>query len=278
MPATRVRRAVVKSIDTWRAARGLPPPDRDADTDPLMIVLFTDFGVAGPYVGQVKAVLAASAPGVPVIDLMHDAPAFRPQPAAYLLAAVAAALPPDSVVVGVVDPGVGTDRPPVVVEADGRRFVGPGNGLFEIVARRAAAARIGRIAWRPAALSASFHGRDLFAPVAAMLATGRPVPLEPAAGLRRPDWPDDLPEIVYVDGYGNAMTGLRAAPLPADVRLAVGGRLLARRRTFADAAPGEPFWYENSSGLAEIAVNRGRADHALGIAVGTPVAVAPNAA
>ncbi|MGE3932477.1 MAG: S-adenosyl-l-methionine hydroxide adenosyltransferase family protein [Rhodospirillaceae bacterium] len=243
-----------------------------------MIVLFTDFGLAGPYVGQMRAVLAASAPGVPVIDLMHDAPAFRPRPAAYLLAALSDALPADAVVVGVVDPGVGGDRPPVVVEADGRRFVGPGNGLFEVVARRAAAARGFRIGWRPAALSPSFHGRDLFAPVAALLATGRPVALEPADGLGRPDWPDDLAEVVYVDGYGNAMTGLRAATLPADAVLAVAGRRLARQRTFGDAAPGAPFWYANSCGLAEIAVNRGRADHALGIAVGTPVAIAPNAA
>lgn len=243
-----------------------------------MIVLFTDFGVAGPYVGQMKAVLAARAPGVPVIDLMHDAPAFRPQPAAYLLAALIDALPADAVVVGVIDPGVGGARPPVVVEADGRRFVGPGNGLFEIVARRAAAARIFRVGWRPAGLSASFHGRDLFAPVAAMLATGAPAMLEPDDGPRRPDWPDDLSEVVYVDGYGNAMTGLRASALPADAALAVAGRRLARHRTFGDAAPGEAFWYANSCGLAEIAVNRGRADHALGIAVGTPVAAAPHAA
>jgi S-adenosylmethionine hydrolase len=239
-----------------------------------MIVLFTDFGLGGPYVGQMRAVLAAQAPGVPVVDLMHDAPAFRPKPAAYLLAALANELPATTIVVGVVDPGVGSERAPVVVEADGRRFVGPDNGLFEIVARRARAARIMRIAWRPARLSATFHGRDLFAPVAAALARGEAVAVDAAAGVGHPEWPDDLPEIVYVDGYGNAMTGLRAAALAGAARLAVASRVLARRRTIAAAAPGEAFWYENANGLAEIAVNRGRADQALGLAVGTPVAVA----
>ncbi len=129
-----------------------------------MIVLFTDFGVAGPYVGQMKAVLYREAPGVPVVDLFADAPAARPKPSAYLLAAYAAWFPPGSVLLAVVDPGVGGSRAAVVVEADGRRYVGPDNGLFELVVRRAKTVRFRRISWRPRGLSASFHGRDLFAP------------------------------------------------------------------------------------------------------------------
>ncbi|AWK87850.1 SAM hydrolase/SAM-dependent halogenase family protein [Azospirillum thermophilum] len=240
-----------------------------------MIVLFTDFGLSGPYTGQMKAALAQQAPGLPVIDLFADVPAFDPQLSAYLLAAYAPAFPAGSVFVAVVDPGVGTDRRPLVVEADGRRFVGPDNGLFEIVRRRAVRSTASAIGWRPERLSASFHGRDLFAPVAAMLATGRPVDLEPleTGADARPDWPDDLPRIVYIDVYGNAMTGLRAATLPADAVLRIGARAVRRGRTFADVPAGEALWYENSNGLAEIAVNRGRADRALGVAVGAAVTV-----
>ncbi len=244
-----------------------------------MIVLFTDFGLSGPYTGQVKAVLAQQAPGVPVIDLFADAPAYDPQLSAYLLAAYAPALPVGSVFVCVVDPGVGTDRRPLVVEADGRLFVGPDNGLCEVIRRRAAALRVWAIDWAPERLSASFHGRDLFAPVAARLSTGQAVarsPLAPSA-IARADWPDDLARVVYVDVYGNAMTGLRAARLAPDTVLEAGGRRVPRGRTFADVPPGTALWYENSNGLAEIAVNQGRADQDLGLRVGTEVTAAPHA-
>lgn len=239
-----------------------------------MIVLFTDFGVTGPYVGEMKAVLARLAPSRPVIDLMHDAPAFDARASAYLLAALAASFPSGSVFVGVVDPGVGSARDAVFVEADGRIFVGPENGLFAIVARRASDVRAQRIVWRPARLSASFHGRDLFSPAAAMLAGGDDIdsePIEPAS-VDRSEWPDDLAEIVYFDRFGNAMTGLRAAKLPADAVLETPGRSFPRARTFSDMAPGAAFWYENSSGLAEIAVNCGRAD-GLGLVRGAPISI-----
>ena len=135
-----------------------------------MIALFTDFGLQGPYTGQIKAVLYDMAPGVPVIDLFADAPAGNPQASAYLLSAYSAWFPERTVFLCVVDPGVGGARPALVVEADGRQYVGPGNGLFELVRRRARETRTVEIDWRPERLSASFHGRDLFAPVAAMLA------------------------------------------------------------------------------------------------------------
>ena len=240
-----------------------------------MIVLFTDFGLEGPYTGQVKAVLYQTAPGVPVIDLFADLPAGKPRPAAYLLAAYGMWFPSGTVVLAVVDPGVGGARGAVVVEADDRWYVGPDNGLFELVMRRADRVRSWEILWRPEALSASFHGRDLFAPVAARLARGDMADgvMRPGEIGRYPDWPDDLPEIVYTDRYGNAMTGLRAAVLPESARLAAGTRVLARRRTFSDVPEGEAFWYENSNGLAEIAVNAGRADAVLGLGVGSAVAV-----
>ena len=235
--------------------------------------MFTDFGLEGPYVGEMAAVLHRGAPEVPVVNLMADAPAFSPRPAAYLLAALAERLEPGDVLLGVVDPGVGSDRRPVAVEADGRWFVGPDNGLFEPVVRRAARVRGFAIAWRPARLSASFHGRDLFAPMAARLARGATDGLESADLTRFPDWPDDLAEIVYVDRYGNAMTGLRATSLPSDAAILVAGRRLARAPTFSAVAPGTAFWYANSSGLAEIAARDASAAALLGLTVGLPVSV-----
>jgi S-adenosylmethionine hydrolase len=95
---------------------------------------------------------------------------------------------------------------------------------------------------------------------------------------RRPDWPDDLPEIAYIDRFGNAMTGLRASALPAKARLSAGDRVLSRATTFSDVAEGEAFWYENANGLAEIAVNAGRAATALGLDIGTPVRIEAPAA
>ena len=240
-----------------------------------MIVLFTDFGLTGPYTGQVKAALAREAPGVPVIDLFADAPAFDPQLSAYLLAAYAHEFPAGTVFVCVVDPGVGTERKPLWVQADGRTFVGPDNGLFELVRRRAVDVTVAAIDWRPPKLSATFHGRDLFAPVAARLALSRmplSTPLESAA-IARLDWPDDLARVVYVDGYGNAMTGLRAGGVPETALLIANGYEVRHARTFADAAAGEAFWYGNANGLVEIAVNRGRADRDLELELGMAVEV-----
>ena len=189
-----------------------------------MIALFTDFGLEGPYTGQVNAVLHQAAPGVPIISLFADLPAGQPKPAAYLLAAYAVWFPARTVFLCIVDPGVGSARRAVVAEAAGRFYVGPDNGLFEIVLRRAAPASLWKITWRPPALSASFHGRDLFAPVAARLAQGEPpsAMASPAAAAPHPDWPDDLAEIVYIDRYGNALTGLRGDRVSASARLAAG--------------------------------------------------------
>jgi S-adenosylmethionine hydrolase len=245
-----------------------------------MIHIFTDYGLKGPYAGQVRGVLAREAPGVAVIDLMHDAPPRDPFRSAYLLAALATAMGPDSVCIAVVDPGVGGERPPVIVSADGKRFVGPGNGLFEIVRRRAARARAWTIDWRPEELSASFHGRDLFAPAAAMLARDAWPACSPMAedwldDPRRPgaSWPDDLAEAIYSDGFGNVMTGLRAAGLGERATIEVAGKLFSRARTFGDVAESQGFWYENALGLVEIAVNGGNAARQYGIDVGDPVAL-----
>lgn len=241
-----------------------------------MLVLFTDFGWDGPYVGQMKAVFARLAPSVPVVDLMHDAPTWNPKAASYLLPQIISEFPSDCVVVGVVDPGVGSgQRPPIAMHADGRWYVGPGNGLFELVRRRAVRAELWEIVWRPQRLSSSFHGRDLFAPIAAWIATTALSPgmLRPHLARSGLDWPDDLAEIIHFDRFGNAITGLRGDSLPAGARIKVGNVQLSRARVFSEMPPGEPFFYENSMGLLEVALNQGRANEVLGLRRGDYVEI-----
>jgi len=234
-----------------------------------MIFLFTDFGIGGLYVGQVKAVLHEGAPKVPVIDLLHDAPAFNVKAGAQLLAALAARFPKGSVTLAVVDPGVGGPREPVAVLADGRWFVGPDNGLTSVAAARAKKHEAFSIGWRPKELSASFHGRDLFAPVAAMLARGdRKMPKLRKAALAVNFGADDLGEVVYVDHFGNLVTGLRAGKVPRERGLVIKGRAVRYARVFSEVGQGEVFWYENSLGLVEIAANSASAAEVLGCKLG----------
>jgi S-adenosyl-L-methionine hydrolase (adenosine-forming) len=243
----------------------------------LTIALFTDFGSQGPYVGQVKAVLARDAPGVAVIDLLNDVPAYDVKAGAHLLASLAPQCPQGTVFLAVVDPGVGSRRTPVAVRAGGYRFVGPDNGLLSVFAARAGRAEVFRIAWEPERLSSSFHGRDLFAPVAARLATGT-LPPDWLARLPRLEvdfGAGDLAEIIYVDRYGNAMTGIRAAGAPRDAKLVVNGRALGYAPVFSAAPENQAFWYENGQGLVEVAANRASAAEALGAGIGAPVRWAP---
>lgn len=238
----------------------------------FMIVLFTDFGLDGPYIGQIRTVLYQQAPGVPVIDLFSDLAPFDARSAAYLLPAYAVDFPPDSVFICVVDPGVGGPRRALVQRSRGRWFVGPDNGLLDVEAGRDAATQRWEIDWRPTRLSASFHGRDLFAPVAAQLAGGVPpaaIGCTPIAGLP-PDLPPDLPRIVYIDRFGNAVTGIRASTMSPTAELSIRGFKVPRANTFSDVAEGTALWYENANGLVEIAVNQGYADEELQIEVGDP--------
>lgn len=238
-----------------------------------MIVIATDFGLQGPYIGQMKAVLLREAPQVPVIDLFADLPAFEIQATAYLLAAYVEEFPVDSVFLCVVDPGVGGSRRAAAIKADGRWFVGPDNGLFNVIASRANSLEWWDIDWQPQRLSHSFHGRDLFAPVAARLARGETVPGQAVAASERlqEGWPPELAQVVYIDHYGNAMTGIRVASLAEDSILEAAGVRLRRARTFSDVESGAAFWYGNANGLVEIAVNQGEANSVLGLRVGDRV-------
>jgi S-adenosyl-L-methionine hydrolase (adenosine-forming) len=239
-----------------------------------MLVLFTDYGWHDPYVGQVKGVLARFAPGVPLIDLLHAVPDFNAHAGAQLLDALSAQFPIGAVFMCVVDPGVGSHRDAAVLEADGRWFVGPDNGLLSIVAARALKTRAWHIHWRPDIVSDTFHGRDLFAPVAARLATGD-FPSEwltPLDALNIQFDASELPRILYIDHYGNAWTGIRGGLAePTATKIEVHGKTLPWRKVFSDAAKSEPFWFVNSAGLVEIAANRDNAAQLLGLAVGDVV-------
>ncbi len=234
---------------------------------------YTDFGFEGPYLGLMKAALLAECPAARVTNLMADAPRFRPRPAGVLLAALVRWLPRDALVVGVVDPGVGGERRPLLVEVDGRRFVGPDNGLFSAVLQGGRRCRAWRIDPSPFRLSESFHGRDLFAPAAGRLLAERSLPLtelDPGQ-LEGRYWPVELAEVIYIDGFGNAVTGLSGDAVDPLLFLEVCGRRLPNARTFSEVPPGTPFWYVDSLGLVEVAVNQGRADRFLDLEVGSPV-------
>jgi S-adenosylmethionine hydrolase len=248
-----------------------------SDQPPPPIFLFTDFGGNGPYVGQMKAAIHRIAPTLAVVDLCHDVAPFQARPAAHLLAALLPHLPAGACVVAVVDPGVGTARRGVLLEADGIRLVGPDNGLLAIAALRAKHA-LWRYLPAPAQpVSTTFHGRDWFGPVAARLQSGQSVALGAPADEDQPEgmaWPVDWNHVIYVDGYGNAMTGLRAEGFGVnDVCLIREDMEVRHARTFGEVPRGAAFWYANSCSLVELAVNQGHAARELDLRVGQAVEI-----
>jgi len=236
------------------------------------IVLFTDFGPSGPYIGQMESVLLQAAPIVPVINLLSNAPTADPRLSSYLLAALRHGFPVNSIFLAVVDPGVGGTRRAVVLQADGQTFVGPDNGLLNTVAVQSENAQWSEITWRPEQCSMSFHGRDLFAPVAAKLAINAADDLlQPFDRNDLSDWPQDLAEVVYFDYYGNAMTGLRYHEGLAGKILNIHDIAIKQADTFGAVEEQQAFWYKNSSGLVEIAVNKGCAEQQLGLKLGMEI-------
>lgn len=240
------------------------------DTIGCMIALFTDFSSTDPYIGQLHAALVREAPGVALVDLFHAVPNFDIRAGAYLLPSYTQGFPSETVFLCVVDPGVGGERTPVMVRADGCWYVGPDNGLFSILTRRAQHVESYAILWRPPRLSESFHGRDLFAPMAGRLARGE-LPECKSAQLASPKWPADLPQVLYIDHYGNGITGLRGEALSKERRLRIGRHTLSHARVFAEVARGRAFWYVNANGLVEIAVREGSAARRLGLRLGMRV-------
>jgi S-adenosylmethionine hydrolase len=264
---------------------------------PPIVSLLSDFGPSDVYAGVCEAVILAIAPDARVVHLSHGVPRQGvAQGARMLLEAIAYV--PVGVHVAVVDPGVGSARRPLVIESgDGRRFVGPDNGLLLPAAEHcggiAAAYEITEARLLLPHRSATFHGRDVFAPVAAHLAVGLEAgavgpPVRSEALVRLP--PDEPPEIrdgrmvvscLHVDVFGNCSLGARSSDVDAaglamhaSVRVLVDGRergSARRGRVFADVPPGGLVLYEDSRGAAALGVNGGDAARRLGIEAGTRV-------
>lgn len=234
-----------------------------------MIALFTDFGWNGPYVGQLKAVLVKHAPTERIIDLMHDAPCFNVKASAYLLASLINSFPDNTIFLAVVDPGVGGERVPCIVKADNYWFIGPDNGLFNIICERADICQKWEISWQPDVLSNTFHGRDLFAPLVENILGDELKSNEKTnqVSLKKSNWPVNLNEVIYIDHYGNCMTGINCENIDYKKKIQLDNNLLEYKKTFSEVEQGAAFWTINSNGLVEIAINQGRADKHLNLKV-----------
>jgi S-adenosylmethionine hydrolase len=249
-----------------------------------IITLLTDFGAGSGYPAQMKGVVLAHLADAQLVDVSHEVPAFDVLAGALLLEACAPRFPPEAVHLAVVDPGVGTARRPIcVIDTAGRRFVGPDNGLFTPFLEGARVRLLEPGGPVPIPASATFHGRDLFAPVAAWLAAGgEPARLGPevADPVRLP-WPraerrggEIHGECLRADPFGNVLTSIRATDLdgrPASV--AVAGAAARFVTTYGEGAPGELLALLGSSGRLELAVREGSAAERLGTYHGVPVAV-----
>jgi S-adenosylmethionine hydrolase len=231
-----------------------------------MIVLFTDFGLDGLYVGQMHALINSALPDTRVIDLCHTLPAQDICAASYLLPAYTRYLPPTSIIICVVDPDVGSERPHAVCKADEHWYIGPDNGLFDVLQQHAHSFSKYHFRW-PGQVSNSFHARDVYAPAACLLSESNdPAVLKIHAALdSAPVFPAELNEIIFFDHYGNAITGLRSSSVSTDSIIVIKDHKLDNARVFSDVSAGQGFWYENANGLLEIAVNQGSAKDTLGL-------------
>ncbi len=261
----------------------------------MVITLLTDFGLRDAYVGAMKGVALGICPQATLVDISHTLPPQDVLAAALLLPTYVPCYPSGSVHVAVVDPGVGSGRRGLAIAAslDGvqQYLVGPDNGLFWPLLTRAAAFQAVELTepryWRPQ-VAPTFHGRDIFAPVAAHLACGVPLAAlgPPATDLVRLHLPAVQREpgalvgaIVAIDHFGNCASNIGADELaelgdPAVLRVIVAGRELGPlRRTFADVAVGAPLALLNSAGWLEVAVRDGDAGRELGLRRGSAIRV-----
>ena len=247
-----------------------------------MIILCTDYGCS-LYTGQVHAKILARNNRVKVINGIDDLPAFNIRASAYLLDALIDHYPADAIFIAVVDPGVGSDRAPVYLQLENRWFVGPDNGIFSRVFTRSEAQQTEVIridTTKISGVSHSFHGRDVFAPVAAMLAEGIKPPGTPindsVTRMLAQQWPANLDEVIYVDTFGNCMTGIRADSMQRTNTVEVGSSRFSFAETFSSRPGGSGLWYVNSLSLAEIAASQASAADVFGINVGDKVKVIQN--
>jgi S-adenosyl-L-methionine hydrolase (adenosine-forming) len=233
-------------------------------------------------VGALKGVFLGICPGAAIVDISHQVEPYQIGQGAYLVEQAYSCFPRGTVHVAVVDPGVGSERRAILVQAGGQFFVGPDNGVFAGV--------IGREKHRVRHITASrffrhpvgntFHGRDIFAPVAAHIAAGVPAASvgKTIADFVRPDWNAQRPRVLHIDRFGNVVTSLKAPDYRnAPLTLSIGGRKISRRaRAYADAPEGL-FLIEGSAGYIEVSMNRASAAGRLGCRPGQEVRIARGA-
>lgn len=255
------------------------------------ITLLTDFGLKDAYVAAMKGVILGINPDARLVDITHEIPPQDITAGAFVLAEAVPYFPPGVIHLAVVDPGVGTTRRGLAAKARDRFFVGPDNGLFHFIFRDSpdlSIVSLENAAYFRPEISATFHGRDVFAPVAAHLSRGVPLnelgtPLRDPVMLRLPEafFSDAQAqgEIIYVDRFGNLVSNIRGDALRnwlagRKCRLRIGPCTLRRlSRTYADVPPGEVLALEGSHGHLEIAVHRGSAGQQLHLGAGATLTV-----
>ncbi|MGR8946788.1 MAG: SAM hydrolase/SAM-dependent halogenase family protein [Gammaproteobacteria bacterium] len=255
-----------------------------------VVTLTTDFGHRGSFIGVMKGVMLTRAPSLKIVDLTHEVLVHWPAEAGFWLHRSFGYFPPGTVHLAVVDPGVGTDRSVLVVEAAGHVFIGPDNGLLAEVIESydSKTIRVSEAALKKFALaniSATFHGRDIFAPIAAEIASGK-IQISDL-GVEVSDYIPSLidpPEmmggqvrgvVITSDNFGNLITNIEAnlTQLFKAPRIHAGGHKISVSRTYGDVSPGELLCLINSSGVLEIACAEQSAEEALNIGRGSPVVV-----
>ncbi len=253
-----------------------------------LVALFTDFGPSDPYVAQLKGSIKTIAPSAELLDLSHSNAAFDISTASYLLSKSTRTLPPGSIIIAVVDPGVGSGRAGLAVRTQaGRIYLAPDNGILTEVLAREGLADARTLPIATESISSTFHARDLFGPAAARLVNSESFDSLGAKAekiLRLPRntatvMPNQAKgQVLYIDHYGNILTNIPGSEL---AKLKVGQLLtvtikgkslsLPFLRTYAEAPADRPFALINSDGEFEIAINQGNAARELGIKVGDPV-------
>jgi len=238
-----------------------------------VVYFFSDFGLHGPYAGQVEAIIVHRTQAH-FINLLSNAPVADPFRSSYLLAALYEELPvKKGYFLAVVDPGVGSDRQVITFQIGNMTFLGPDNGLFSRLIAQHDVRKVALLEYPGHRISNSFHARDWFAPELAKLINGEAMDFQflAASELVGHDWPETLREIIYVDHYGNLMSAIPVKGVPKDTKIIIGNREISYARTFAEVPLGSLFWYENSMGLLEIAANSASAAQLTGLDFGSEI-------
>ncbi|HEX2219310.1 MAG TPA: SAM-dependent chlorinase/fluorinase [Gemmatimonadales bacterium] len=242
-----------------------------------LVTILTDFGTSDSYVAEMKGALLTGAPGATLVDVTHSVPPGDVRAGAYLLGRVWCRFPSGTVHLAVVDPGVGTERAALALGARGHYFVGPDNGLFTFILRDTEVQIV--TLPTPDGAAPTFHGRDLFAPAAAALASGASLaqlgepfsgmPTRLASGEPHYEGKSVVGQVVYVDRFGTLVTNLTPDLVPPYAIIEVEGLEVGPlRRTFGDVPSGGLLAYLGSGGQVEIAVRDGSAARRLGMGVG----------